>query len=379
MRPCYDRRRVLAAPAAFWLPLLLALQAPAAPPAGGRGEQTILWFRSADAATVDERALLDAVAVYTRDLGVAVRPAPEPLPVPAETSATAAAAAALRAQGARLGFWCETRPGAALAVLTVVALDGHLELHLVERTAAPEAELYRAIGLKLRSVLAGTATPEPAPAPRAPPPPAAAAPAPPVPAPAPADAGVRFGAATPAPASRAAFASLGYRFSTPFQGAAPRHALAIEGALEIGRRLELAVASEVAPRFEQQVATDTLAVFDWPLIAGARIVGGRGSRVVFGGGVFAALHLRWASASGMDAGVAQSGSSFAAGVGIGAEGLARFRLTAALAGEVRVYAEQPVPTTRYTLRGAEALELGPRAGAGVGLVYAFGSPRISAP
>jgi hypothetical protein len=169
----YDRRRVLASSVVISLHALLALPAPPAP-ATADHDQAVLWFRSADAASIDARALLDAVAVYTRDLGLAVRAAADPLPVPGDAAAARSAAATLRAQGARLGFWCEMRPGDDVAVLTVVGGDGHLELHLVERTGAHEAELYRAIGLKLRSVLTGTAIPEP---PR-PPPPAPPAPAP---------------------------------------------------------------------------------------------------------------------------------------------------------------------------------------------------------
>lgn len=352
---------LIALSVALSLHALLALQAPAAPPpAPTAGAQTILWFRSADTATIDARALLDAVAVYTRDLGLAVHAAPETAPVPADASAATAATATLRAQGAQLGFWCELRPGADVAVLTVVAADGHLELHLVERTGAHEAELYRAIGLKLRSVLTGTATPEPAP-PRAPPP------APPANAISP-DVSVRAEAAPPATPARRPFISLGYRVSLPFDAASPRHALAIEGAMPIGRLLELAVGTAVAPRIEERVDTDSLSVFDWPITAGARVVRRRPG-VTFGGGVFAALHLRWASAAGTDAGVAQSSTSFTAGAGAGAEALARIRLTGALAGELRAYAEVPLPTTNYTLRGAEAVELGPRFGLGLGLAF----------
>jgi hypothetical protein len=162
---------------------LLALQAPASAAPASTADQTIVWFRSPDAAAVDGRALLDAVAVYTRDLGLTVRTAAATRPVPADAISAGDAVAALRAQGARLGFWCEMRPGADVAMLTVVAADGHLELHLVERTGAHEAEQYRAIALKLRSVLVGTAAPEPAivvappPAPPAPPAPSAPAPA----------------------------------------------------------------------------------------------------------------------------------------------------------------------------------------------------------
>ncbi len=356
---------LIALPVALSLHALLALQAPEAPPATAAGAQTILWFRLADTATIDARALLDAVGVYTRDLGLAVRDAPDVTPVPADASAATAATATLRAQGARLGFWCELRPGADVAVLTVVAPDGHLELHLVERTGAQEAELYRAIGLKLRSVLTGTATPEPAP--RAPPPAAPPPASPPAGVIAP-DVGVRAEAAPPATPARRPFISVGYRVSMPFDAASPRHALAIEGAMPIGRLLELAVGTALAPRIEERVDTDSLSVFDWPITAGARIVRRRPA-VTFGGGLFAALHLRWASAAGTDAGIAQSGTSFTAGAGAGAEALARIRLTGALAGELRIYGEMPLPTTHYTLRGAEAVELGPRVGIGLGLVF----------
>jgi hypothetical protein len=353
---------VLAPYVALSLRVMLALQAPAVPPAAAGGDQTILWFRSTDAATVDARALLDAVAVYTRDLGLTLRTATEPTAVPADAPSAGDAAATLRAQGARLGFWCEMRPGADIAVLTVVAPDGHLELHLVERTGAHEAELYRAIALKLRSVLVGTATPEPvAPPPGAPTSPPASPASPP-------DAGLRAQSALPVPARRV-FLTVGYRFSTPFDSTSFRHALALDGALAIGRRLELDAGTELATRLEQQVTTgaitDTISIFDWPITLGARLVR-RGDRFTFGGGAFAALHLRWASATGTD-GMEQS--SFAAGAGAGAELLGRIRLSGGLAGELRVYAEVPVPKTRYTLRDVQALDVGPRAGVGLGVAF----------
>jgi hypothetical protein len=351
---------VLASPVAVSLHALAALvvlQAPSTPVPAPAGDHTILWLRSSDAATIDARALLDAVAVYTRDLGLAVRAAADPAPVPADARAARDASAMLRAQGARLGFWCEMRPGAEVAVLTVIGADGHLELHLVERTSAHEAELYRAIGLKLRSVLTGTAVPEPAPLP----PPVA-----PAPAPAPAAALPTVGArAEPPPPARHSFVSLGYRFSSPVDDASPRHALAIDGGLALARPLEIYAGTELAPRREDAVDTDTLSIFDWPIIAGARVVR-RGGRATFGGGVFAALHLLWASASGTDG---MRERSFTAGGGAGAELLARLHLGGAVAGELRVYAEVPFPTTHFSLRGHEAVDVGARAGAGLGLVF----------
>jgi hypothetical protein len=336
---------------------VMALQAPPATTPVATGDQTILWFRSSDAATVDGRALLDAVAVYTRDLGLTVKAAADAVAVPADVPAAGAVAATLKAQGARLGFWCELRPNAELATLTVVATDGHLELHLVERTGANEAELYRAIGLKLRSVLTGTATPEPV----------AVRPPPTAPPPTPVDAGLRAAPAAPPPATatRRPFVSIGYRLSTPVDSAAARHALAIDGALAIGPWLEAHAGTELAPRLEQQVGSDVLSIFDWPIFAGARVVR-HGARFSYGGGLFGALHLLWASAT-PSAGAAES--SFAAAGGAGAELLARARLAGALAGELRLYAEVPLPTTHYSLRGVAATDVGARAGIGLGLAF----------
>ena len=306
---------LIALPVALSLHALLALQAPAAPPATVADAQTILWFRSADTATIDARALLDAVAVYTRDLGLEVRAAPEATPVPADASAATAATATLRAQGARLGFWCELRAGADVAVLTVVAPDGHLELHLVERTGAQEAELYRAIGLKLRSVLTGTATPEPAPRRAAPPapsptasPPAGGSPSTSASAPRPRRPRHRHGVLS----HRSAIACRCR--STPRRPACARDRRGAADRPAPG----VALGTALAPRIEEQVGTDTLSIFDWPITAGARIVRRRPG-VTFGGGLFAALHLRWASATGADAGMAQSATSFTAGAGAGAE------------------------------------------------------------
>jgi hypothetical protein len=345
---------VLAPIVALSLHALFAQQAPSVPPPAAANESTILWFRSADTASIDARALLDAVAVYTRDLGLAVRTAAEPTAVPADAASARAAASALRAQGARLGFWCEMRVGAENAVLTVVAPDGHLELHTVERTGAQEAELYRAIGLKLRSVLVGTATPEPAPPrpPPAAPPPAAAT-----------DSGVRAVPAAPPTAGRL-FLSAGYRFSAPFDSGPLQHALAIDGALAIGRLFEIDAGTALAPKREQRVGSDAISVFDWPIMAGARVVR-RGARFTVGGGVFGALHLLWASAT-RDA---MQTSSFTIAGGAGAELLARLRLAGALAGELRLYAEVPVPTTHYFVGDVDALAIGPRAGVGLGLAF----------
>ena len=116
------------------------------------------------------------------------------------------------------------------------------------------------------------------------------------------------------------------------------------------------------------MGTDTLSVFDWPITAGARIVRRRPG-VTLAAGCSPPCTCAGPPRPGADAGMAQSATSFTAGAGAGAEALARLRLTGALAGELRVYAELPLPTTHYTLRGAEAVELGPRFGIGLGLAF----------
>ena len=84
---------MLAFTVAFSLHALFAPQTPAATPAEGT---TILFFRSPEAATIDAHALVDAVAVYTRDLGLTVRAAPESVVVPSDARTAAAAAASQR-------------------------------------------------------------------------------------------------------------------------------------------------------------------------------------------------------------------------------------------------------------------------------------------
>jgi hypothetical protein len=172
--------------------------------------------------------------------------------------------------------------------------------------------------------------------------------------------------------------SAGYRLSTPFESASPRHALAIDGTMAIGPLFEVDVGTELAARRAQSHETtdasgplvDTISVFDWPITAGLRVVR-RSSRVTLGAGPYAALHLLWASASGGEGMEQMHQSVFTASGGAGAELIARVRLTGALSGELRLYGEVPLPTTGYTLRGAEGdvLNVGARAGIGLGLAF----------
>ena len=64
-----------------------------------------------------------------------------------------------------------------------------------------------------------------------------------------------------------------------------------------------------------------------------------------------------------------TGSSFSVTVGAGVEALARLRLGRGFAGALRVYAEETIPNTWYLVRETPTLEIGPRVGLGLGLVF----------
>ena len=122
------------------------------------GQETILWFGSQAPTDLDQAALLQAVAVYTRDLRLTVRAlaATRLAPTPA---GAAQAVPLLRAADARLAFWCEGTAAMGQVVLYTVDANGALETHAIEGISAAGPELYRAIALKLRSVVADTGAP----------------------------------------------------------------------------------------------------------------------------------------------------------------------------------------------------------------------------
>ena len=132
---------------------------------------------------LDGAALLEAVSVYTRDLSLWRRaPAtdvPPPTPAWRDAGVDAAAGAAIRAHGARLGFWCEPATDfARTTTLIIVDGQGRLEVRVVDSAGLDGPELYRAIALKLRAVLAATIGPEVAAIPGAPPRASSASPVP---------------------------------------------------------------------------------------------------------------------------------------------------------------------------------------------------------
>src|SRR5580692_12472492 len=133
-----------------------ALLGVAAPPTPA-SDPVVLWLGPFDASALDGAALLEAVSVYTRDLSLETRTAtdvPPPTPAARDAGVDPAAGAAIRAHGARLGFWCEPATDARTITLIIVDGEGRLEVRQVDSAGLDGPELYRAIALKLRAVLA---------------------------------------------------------------------------------------------------------------------------------------------------------------------------------------------------------------------------------
>ena len=357
-----------------------------APPAPPTGAPVLLWLGPFDTAAIDGPSLLEAVAVYTRDLNLETRTASDiALPGGAARAAgrDTAAGAALRAHGARLGFWCEPGPDGRTTNLLTVDTDGRLEARLVDAAGVDRAELNRAIALKLRAVLAATIGPELlAPATKQPalPTPPAAAPAPPPagapsvpPAAIPTTGAPVVVTAPPHPAAPSRFFGvIGYRLSAPLGAGSFQQGAAGELGARFGRSLETALGLAVQTHAFDSVGGESVSVFDVPLAIEARAML-RGQRLSFGAGGFAALHFLSASASvsATASAAAMSGTSFDLGGSVGLVALVRGRLAGTVAAEARFSAELAVPRTTYTVGQTDTrlVELGPRVGLDLALVF----------
>ena len=307
-----------------------------------------------------------------------------PLPTPAARAAglDAAAGAAIRAHGARLGFWCEPAPDAKATSLVIIDGQGRLAVRAVDSAGLDGPELYRAIALKLRAVLASTIGPEAAAMSGAAPgaPSSAGAPTVVVPASASATAAAD-GRASPGVVAVAVppvdrrpgrfFAGLGYRISTPFGSRSIQQGVATEAGAHLGQAIELTLGTAIETRLTASSSAGTVSVFDLPIDVearwdhpGPRLSGL--SRWSWGGGAFAAVHLSWATATASTGG---QQTSFDLGGGVGVAALVRGALGDGIAGEARLYCELPLPSTTYWVQGAPILDVGTRVGFGVSLVF----------
>ena len=97
----------------------------------------------------------------------------------------------------------------------------------------------------------------------------------------------------------------------------------------------------------------------------------RGPRLSFGAGGFAALHFLSASASTSATASAPAMTATSSNVGgsVGLVALVRGRLVGILAAEARLSGELAVPGTTYWVGQTRLVELGPRVGLDLGLVF----------
>jgi hypothetical protein len=341
--------------------------------------QVFLFLGHADKAAVDEHLLLDAVAIYTRDLGMALVQLPGKPPASVSPANIDEMAARLRAHGARLGFWCQVAPGGRQIELLTVDLRGAVTRHAFDPDAASKTDLYRSIALRLRAILVGSESSETAPS--APPAsaPIVSTPATPVaapvsrrvpeapvtrpPAPPQTDraeerappSGQRARSLAPRDWPRMFFGA-GYALSYPLgtsAGAAARHALALDVTVATPGHLEWHFGTDLAPASDRTFAMATLSVLDVPLRFGGRWVHEAGP-VTLAAGPFVALHWLSANAS---AG-AQTDERTALGGAGGVDLLARGPSFAGFAPQLRVWAEVNVPRTRFTIQGVPNYDAG---------------------
>ena len=367
----------------LFAPLLLATVDEPAP--GAAGGQAIVFFSRPEKRVLDEGLLLDAVAIYTRDLGlsvVRVEDQPPSFLIPATTDD---AVAVLRTRSARLGFWYQAAPdGRSLELFTV---DGRKQMtrQPFVNDAAPGVDLYRAIALKIRVMVVG-----------------AEAPAPPVPSAVPAGsaspgataAGATASAAKPtggkssraaatavaerpssgpasepapsSPASPSWLLGAGYALSLPSGSASWRHAGALHLMRSFHAPFEAELGLELAPSDSLSASTGNLAVRDVPVRVGVRLVR-RGPSWVVGLGVIAGAHLLFAHAASPDASTDRAWTSGAGGL----EFLARTGRHGGVAPELRLWVEAKVPHTRFLVKGGDPRFEAGSFGAGVSLGLTF--------
>ena len=359
--------------------LFLDLASPEdAPPDG----QAFVFLGHVNTAVVDEHLLLDAVAIYTRDLGIALLQSPGKQPPGLSPTSLDDVVALLRARGARWGFWCQLAPGGKQIELVTIDTRRTIARYPFDPESAPRSDLYRSMALRLRVTLVGADNGEAAaasPAGGGPSQPASPAPLAPV-APRPSEPpeislvppaappSKRESAAEGAPraepprtraledgASRLSFGA-GYALSYPLGtsgGAAARNALALEVIVGTHAHLEWNLTTDLAPAADRTSAVATISVLDIPLRFGGRWLEEVGP-LIMGGGPFLGLHWLSADAS---AGTRTDHRTAFGGAG-GVDLMARGPIIAGFAPQLRVWAELDVPRTRFTIQGVPNYDVG---------------------
>ena len=362
-----------------------------------------------DRATLDEAALLDAVAIYTRDLGVTVLRSNDRRRALAETPALAEVSELLRSRNARLAFWCQARADGRSIELVVTDGRRYTIRDAFGQDGPAGSEIYRAIALKVRAALTGPEPPSPTPpasrdsADRGASRPPASRSAPPA-ADSTREAGPPSGAEDRArlteahgsngpavqgigPSSAAGveagpphtlaptasltappadgtspqlrhpfFVAVDYALSLP-TGAAPwRNAAAVHGVASVRQAAEIDLGFEVAPAAERAVPSGSVTVTDLPLRVGARLVRRTGAYLI-AAGALVGVHALFATARAAPPDRATD-STRAVAASFGVEALARGPSVRGFAPEFRFFGEVNAPNTRFRVRGATALEQG---------------------
>jgi hypothetical protein len=145
-----------------------------------------------------------------------------------------------------------------------------------------------------------------------------------------------------------------------------RNALAVEGMLTPVPHVEIALGVDLAARASHTGPAGSLTLLDVPTRLALRFVHRLGP-VDFGAGPTAALHVFQAQATGLVDGKTESTTSAAPTVGL--DVLVRAPLRFRVAGEVRLFFEETLPTTRFWIANTETVTLGPRVGLAAGVVF----------
>lgn len=350
--------------------------------APAEGQAFVFLGHGDKGAAVDERQLLDAVAIYTRDLGVALLQSPGKQPQSLSPGALDDVAALLRARGARLGFWCQSAPGGRQIELVTVDPRRSVGRYAFDPDNATRSDLYRSIALRLRAILVGVEPGEAGPSGTALSPssatPAAPVTPPPVHPAQPAEAAVTRPAPPPqedqSPPERRVparppglngssdewprmFFGVGYALSYPLGtsagAASPRHALALDVMVATHGHLEWDFGTDLAPSSDRTSAVASISVMDIPLRLGGRWVHQQGP-VTVAAGPFVGVHWLSATASAP----MQTDQRTAFGGAGGVDLVARGPGFAGFAAQVRVWGEVNVPRTRFTIQGVPNYDVG---------------------
>lgn len=358
-RLCYTRRSMRSV-----LALLLLLSATAAAAAPSR----VLLLRRA-IWSAEEAALLEALRIYTRDLGCAIVTEAAP-PERLDERHLDRAGARGRQAGADVVAWFAEAEELRLFALRLPSGD------LQSTPVTPRRDLEVAaptLALKLRAFLTREAPladgpveearAEAAPAPRAPPR-RAEGPGPAAPP----------GAALvtrPAPAGRRRAVQLelglGYGLDLPTDVTWLRHGLVLRAGLALGRvPIAVLIDGALSTQPAVDVASYRVTINDVPIgvTVSARWVR---SRVLLSAGPRASLHVLSAAAEGAGA---RGGQALRYAAGLGASAEVRYRVLPFLSLALSVLAEGTTPRQRFTVEGVEAADLGPfRFGASLGAMF----------